>query len=647
MDATRQSKTPTFKQGKDSEINWESFNGGFNSLYKPTELRPNELAQADNLMLIGKGTPTGRWGSALYNLAGTGHVRLLDAFYNTQDSKNDLLAVTDMGYLVKKSGASYSIITGASFASGYNYQSTQLGGYTYIANNPGPFLRYDGSSLIPYQGLSSPTNVSVAKLSGASGYSSYSWVVTAVSTVGETLSSTAKTLSNLPLSMASAYVRLTWDAVSSGPSVLSGYNIYRGQQGDETLLASLGRTETTYVDQGDPNSEVVQPQVDTTEGPVGKYIMKMGDRIVMAGFPDEPSLIKVSARYPYQDNFTALYGGGDTPVAPDDGDDITGIGLQHLQTATPFIIVYKKHATYVVSLGSVSVGNYSLLDLQVHPLTYTAGASSGDTVIPVENDFFAFGKKGLYSTGQEPQFLNQIRTNEISARIRPYVQGLTDGELSEATAGYIDYKYLLSFASRKETMIYDYQRACFMGPWKTPFGITKWFKYYDTDGAEKWLAGADNGNVYEFAGSYTSDNGTTIAKTLRTSKNSFGLFEQMKMLKMIYLLFRNCRGITSVNILAEGRDGNTTVTKSFNITSQLGSGGWGGDLWGDAEWGDTDATVTLTGEELARYSLIFKQFRVIQVEVVSTEPNSNFEFLAFKATAVPLGGQSMSSKLKV
>jgi hypothetical protein len=650
--ASRSIKYPTFKPQKDSEISWDSFNGGLNTLYRPTELRPNELAQADNIMLVGKGTPTGRWGSTSYFLAGTGRVRLLNAFYNSGNasgaSTNQLLAITDQGLLNKKTSASYTSLLGASFASGYVYQSAELGNNLYIANSPNSLLKYDGTNIIPYVGLSAPTNVSVAFLSGATGYNTYSWVITSISQVGETLGSLNKTITLMPFSMASAYVKVSWNTVSATASALVGYNIYRGTPGNERYLASVDYNQTTYLDTGAPASNLtLVPLTDTTTGPKAKYILKVGDRVVLAGFPDEPSKILVSGRYPYHDKFSALDGGGYAFVSPDDGDEITGIGLQHIQTTTPLIVIYKKYSTYVMTLGNIQLGNFVILDLQVYLLTASSGASSADTVISVENDVFSFGRKGLYSTGQEPQFLNQIRTNEISARIRPYVQGLSDADFKEATAGYIDYKYLLSFPSRKETMVYDYQRACFYGPWKTPFGITKWLRYFDSDGSERWLAGADDGYVYEMASSYISDSGTIITKTLRTRKEDFGEFNQMKMMKYMYLLFRNVRGQTNVSLLAEGRDGNTTVTKNFTLSSSMGSSGWGNDQWGQALFGDTEATVSVTGEELARYSLLFKQFRVFQIEVTTTVANSNFEFLQFKTSAVPLGPQSLPTTLKV
>lgn len=638
---------PKFVPNKDLELNWDNFSGGWNNLFKPTELRGNELAQADNLMLIGKGTPTGRWGSAVYNLAGTtGRVRLLDAYYNSLTSTNLLLAITDQGYLTQKNGASYTIITGASFASGTNYQSTQLGNNTYIAAASQGFLKFNGSALIPYTAISNPTNVSLVMLSYVSGFNTYSWLVTATSATGETLTSPAKSLASLPLDLTSTAVRVTWNAVNAS---LTGYNIYRGTPGNETYIASVDPTATQYIDTGAPSSDTLfPPLVDTTGGVKAKYILKYDDRLVLAGVAGDPSRVYMSGRYPYHDRFTAIDGGGYTYVTPNDGDDITGLGLANIQSQQPLLVVYKNNSTHIVTIGTITLGGYSILDMNSHVLTNSAGVSSGDTVVGVENDTFSFGKKGLYSTGQEPSYLNQIRTNEISARIRTYIQNLSESDLKEASAFYADYKYVLSFPTLRETVIYDRQRGAFMGPWKTPFGVTKWLRYFDGSGVERYLAGTDIGPyIREFSSSYITDSGTAIAKVMRTKKEDLGNWSIMKMLKYFYFLLRNVRGSVTVNLRIEERSGNTVTTKTATITSQLGDGGWGGDMWGNAQFGQTDATIVLSGDELARYSLIYKQFRVVQVEVTASAANSNFEFLGIRMTAQGLGSSSLPSSLKV
>jgi len=650
-------RIPTYKPTKDVNQEVDSFNGGLNTIFKPTELKPNELAQADNLMLIGAGTPTGRWGSTPYFLAGEhGKVRLLDAYYNSLTSTNILFSITDDGILSKKSGASYSPVLGASFASGYNYNSIELGGNSYIAGATLPLVKFDGSVLLPYTGLSRPTNVSIAQLSSASGTTQWSWIVTATSKVGETLSSVAKTLASLPLDLTTTSIKVTWNQVSAASGTLQGYNLYRGLPGDETWIATVGPSETSYIDTGSPQSNVIfPPNSDTTQGIRAKYILKFDDRIILAGIQGEPSRVYISARYPYHDRFSAADGGGYIEVSPYDGDDITGLGIAGNQgmssggSAPPSsaILVFKGNSTHRVVLSQITLGNFLILDPQAQLLTSSNGCSSGDTVQAVENDSFYFGRKGLQTVGQEQNFLNQIRTNELSARIRTYIQSLSDEDFKTACAGYIDNKYLLSFPRKKETMIYDRERACFMGPWKTPWGITKWFKYFDESGNERWLAGTDSQYVQLFNSGLLSDNGTAIAKTLRTKKDSIGRWSVMKVLKLFYVLFRNVRGSVTVNLRIETPNGITVTTKSFNISSSLGVSGWGTDQWGTQQYGQSNATVTITGDELVRWAQIYKTCRVLQVEVISTDANANWEFLGMRYTAQSLGDNSLPATTRV
>lgn len=653
-----QVKTPTYTPAKDREVRWDNFKGGWNNLFKPTELKPNELSQADNLMLVGEGVPSGRWGSSIYHLAGShGRVRLLDAYYNSLASQNYLLAITDSGYLTAKANASYSIITGASFASGVNYQSTQLANSLYFSAASLPFVKFNGTNLIPYLAISNPTNVSVARLSAASGFTTYSWVITALSQTGETMGSVTKTLASLPLDLTQTSIKVSWDAVSTASGVLKGYNVYRGFAGDETLLASVDSSTTQYYDNGQANADTIfVPTADTTSGIRAKYILRFDDRLVLAGIVGQPSRVYISARYPQHDVFTAIDGGGYIDVSPDDGDDITGLGIAGNQgmstggTAPPAsaVLVFKNNSVHRVVLDYATIGSYNVLSPQAQLLTSSNGCSSADTVKAVENDTFYFGRKGLYTVGQEPNFLNQIRTNELSARIRPYVRDLSDDDFRNASAGYIDNKYLLSFPSKKETIIYDRERGAFMGPWKTPWGITKWLKYYDASGNEKWLAGTDTGPyVQEFSSSYQSDNGTAISKILRTKKEDMGDWSIFKVLKLFYVLFRNVRGSVTINLRIEDRTGNTVTTKSFNISSELGAGGWGNDQYGDQQYGQSDATVTLTGDELVRWAQIYKNCRVVQVEVQSSNASDNWEFLGVRMTAQPLGDSSLPASTRV
>ncbi|PWT73670.1 MAG: hypothetical protein C5B59_12820 [Bacteroidetes bacterium] len=651
--------TPPFKPSKDNNVRWTGFSGGLNTFFKPTELRPNELAQADNIMLVGSGVPTGRWGSQLYNQAGeAGRIRLLDAYYNSLTSTNTLLAMTDSGYMTKLNGASYTIITGASWPSGSNLQSVELGNNTYIAGVSASFVKFNGTNLIPYTALGIPTNVSVAQLSSASGFNTYSWLVTALSQTGETTPSVSMQLASLPLNLTTTSIKVTWNTVSANASILTGYNIYRGFPGLETWIASAPPSATQFYDNGTPNSPTLfPPTTNTTGGIQAKYILKFGDRLVLAGVAGDPSRIYVSGRYPLHDQFSVFSGGGYTLISPNDGDDITGLGITGNQIigtnpSAAAILVFKKNATHRVTLSTVTLGSYNILDFQVQLLTNTAGASSGDTVMSVENDTYFFGRKGLYSVGMEAQYLNQIRTNELSFRVRDYARGLSAADYNDAAAGYMDNKYLVSFPARQETLMYDRERSAF-GKWKTPWGITKWLRYFDGSATETWLAGSDSTagigkpTIYWMSPSFISDNGAAIGKVLQTRKEDMGDWSIFKVLKLFYVLFRNVRGNVNVALRIENRSGITIQAKTFAIAGQLGTGGWGDDQWGSQQWGQSEATIVITGDELARYSNIFKNVRVAQVQVSSTDANANWEFLAVRMTSQPLGDQSLPAADKV
>lgn len=646
---------PKFKPGKDLQVMYDTFEGGWVNFARPTELEPDELAQADNIMLVGKGTPSGRWGSQKYYLSGeTGKNRFLGAFYKSQTSTNRLLSITDDGILSYRSGASYAYITGASFPSGSIVDGTQLGGNFYLQGGPSRTLvRFDGTSLVEYNTLTTPANVLVTNLSGVSGTKVQGYRVSANSDAGETLASTSVQLVNLPQNLADTSVQITWNTVSAPSGTLKSYSLYRGNPGDETWIATVGADETQFLDDGVQQSDTIFPaNSNTTGGPRAKYILKYDDRLVLAGFEDEPSLVLISGRYPYQDRFNWADGGGFIYVDPDGGEDITALaqaGTQGSDNVASSILVFKDNSVHRIVLNTVNLGNFVVLDPQVQILTSSNGASSHRSVTPVENDTFYFGRKGLYSVGQEANFLNQIRTNEISARIRPYIESLSKTDFDEANSSYISNKYLLSFPSRKETIVYDRERRCFLGPWKTPWGITQWLKYYNPAGNEKWLAAVSNTKpeVWEFSESLQNDGGTARSLIARTKKEDLDSWSIMKIIKLVYVLFRNVRGQVTVNIRLETRSGLTVTQKSFTLTSTLGSAGFGTNQWGLIEYGNTTGSVSLSGDELVRWTQLYKQARVIQLEVISTGTNSNWEFLGTRFTAQPLGDSSLSSDTRV
>jgi len=625
-----------FKPAGTVEITYDGFNGGLNTFFVDTEIKRNELSTADNTMLIGKGVLTGRWGSENYFLAGSGSVRLLDEYNNLQTGQAELLAITDMGYLVKKSGASYSIIGGASFASGTVLSGTQLGNNYYVVDKNQNMVKYNGTNLVPYIGLATPTLSSVSRLSSATGTTTWSYRLTALTTSGETLPSTAVLVTNSPADYTLINNFITWSALSAASGILTGYALYRGLPGEETLITTLGSAATTYNDRGDPQSDTIfPPTTDTTKGPRAKYIKRFEDRLVVSGIYNDPTMVMISGKYPYQDRFNWNYGGGYVRVSPDSGDEISGIEVAGTTsigaTTNSSILVFMKERSFQMVLPTVELGTFLVLNPTYQEIA-PIGASSFNGITNIRNNTFYFGREGIQTVGSEAAYLNQVRTKEISARIRPIVQSYTDDIKNSASGGYMDYKYLLSF-NNKETIVYDYERACFVGIWKTPFTITKWYKYIDSDEIENYLAGADDGYVKKFTTVLHTDNGTKINKTIRFKREDFNRFNVMKTIQSFYLLFRNISGTVNVNFIIEDKNGLRTVAKSINIESTTGRTGWGTSLWGVKKWGRTINSVVAFLGDIIRWGYLYKTARTLLLEITTTDTLSNFEFVSFKATA--------------
>ena len=640
---------PKYTPRQTLEADWNTFRDGLNLIKRPTELKRSEYSKGDNMMLIGTGVPTGRWGTSEYFTANaTGSIRGFGIYRNATNGTpiREIIALTDEGYLAKKNGTTSTRINGVSYPSGSEVRSEQLGNKLYFFSKDLAMVEYNGDSLIVNATLPAPVGLQATRISGATGPSTISWKITTLGpNGGETTPSTSIQLPMMPEDLTTNAIRLTWSLTSVAS--LSGFSIYRGLQGDETALATVGPTTYSYIDVGDPASELtLAPITNTTGGVKSPIVRRVNDRFVCRDSVEGSKLL-ISGRYPNHTKFSWADGGGYIYIEPDSGQDIVDVGVQ---SGSNKIIVYKEYSHFALELTTITVGNYVILDPTYAPISNSIGTSSPDTVIPVENDIFYFGRKGLYVTGYEPNFLTIIRTNEISAPIRPYLAGLSDNDYKSACAFYVDNKYVLSFPDRKEMVVYDRERGRFVGIWKLPYGIRKMIKFVDDSGTERWVLGASQNNkVYTFETSVKSDNGTTISKIFHTNKESFQTWKDLKTIEFFNILLRNITGEVNVNIYIEDRDGVTRNVKTFTITgtSIAGETGWGSPLWGGGTWGTFRGNSVSGSDEFVRWGTLFKQGRLLYIEISCTEANSNFELLSANISAKRQGRGSLSSSQRV
>ncbi len=627
------------------QADWNTFKGGLNVLLRQTEIKDNELAQADNLKLVGLGVPTKREGTANYFLTapsvatGTQRVRGLKGviFASGASGVNELLAVSDWGFLVKKNGASYSMIQGASYASGYNVEMVQSFNNVYVVNGFNALTKYNGATIFPFTMISKPTGVQVTNLSGVSGTFTRSFRVSAFNSVGETIASDAVLIANTPQDLTTTTLRLTW-TTSSPASQVAGYGVYGYDQGDERLITTINPSTLRFDYQGTPEpSNVVFPSAaDTTAGPVAKYLISHKDKVVLGNIDGFPSRIMWSGGGVNIDKFNWRFGGGYVDIDKDSGDIVTGL-IEYQDT----IIVFKERSVWQVTLSTID----ELVIPTVKMIVRGVGCVSHRTIKHVENDVFFLSRKGVFTLGNEANYVgNALRTNELSAKIRPIFQSISTSQLNLCAGIYQNNKYRVAYPTdtsgiNKEEIIYDRERLSWMGPNSYPAAPAIYETYYDGMNKENLVWGDTQDNmVTEFSDAYSNDKGVKIQTSLLTKKTAMGNTFKFKEFKNLYSNWRNVFGTPFVNIILETRDGAVGSAETFSITASNAGVGWGFDRWGTFKWGDSAGAGSAQGSnDLVRRTIINKPGRTLQIEITTTGNNDKYELLSLQIQAQERG----------
>ncbi len=634
-----------YKTPKTLQLDWDNFKGGLNTLLRQTEIKDNELAQCDNLKLVGQGVPTKREGSDNYFLTapsvatGSQMVRGLKGvlFASGASGVNELLAISDWGMLVKKSGASYSIIPGASYASGYNAEMVQVYNQVYIVNGLDNLTKYSGVTIYGYTPISKPTGVTCTNLSGVSGTFTRAFRISAFNAVGETIASDEVLIENTPQDLIDTTLRLNW-TTSSPASAVAGYGIYGYDSGDNRFITTVDFSTLRYDYSGvpEPSQIVTAPPADSTAGPVAKYVITFKDKIVLGNLVDRPSAIAWSGGGSWVDKFNYKYGGGDVDIDKDSGDVITGL-IEFQDT----IVVFKERSVWQVTLAASG----ELVIPTVKMIIRGVGAVSHRTIKHVENDVFFLSRRGVFTLGNEAQYIgNVLRTNELSAKVRPIFATLTTSQLKNACAVYQDNKYRLSYPSGGNTknnkeIVYDRERLAWVGPNTYPALPAIYEVYYDSDNKENLVWGdTDDNFVTHYSSAYPNDKGVKIQTALLTKKTAMKNPFSFKQFKNIFTNWRNVFGSPFVNIILEGRDGATQSADSFTIVGSTSGVGWGFDKWGTIKWGNTLGAGSASGSnDLAKRTRLNKIGRTVQVEVTTVGANDKYELLAVQIKGQELG----------
>lgn len=499
----------------------ESWIKGLNTLVSNTQIKPNELSDAIDIQLVEDGkVQCPRDGQAVY-------------------------------------GSTWSDVTGYTYTAGLDVEAVQAYDRLYLANGTDPLTYYDGSNIISFTAITAP-GAPTATRTGTDGTYTYSYKITAVTAVGETLPSAAGTQTcNASKLDTSTYMTVAWSAVTNA----IGYNVWGRKDSQWYFMAYVeGNGSVSYVDKGQdtPTESFIPPEANTTGGVIGKYIEMYKNTLFVFGDPNSPTRLYYSGGGDKINDFSINGGGGFIDVSKNDGQ--MGTGLKVFKDS---LLVFKDRSIYKFSFTSASLP-------QIEQVNSSVGAINQRSIVAVENDVFFASDRGIFTIGNEAGFaFDVLRTNELSAKVRSVFQSIESTRLNKIAAVYatkantnlVIYSYTPSGGTKNsDAIVYDRERLAWY-QW-TNIGANCWTQYYDSSNEMHVLYGDDSGDSVNEILTGTDDFGSAIHGHFKTWADTAKAGEQYKALKNVHLMIRKPSGSIKVNIIKDGVTTAQTVTLS-------------------------------------------------------------------------------------
>jgi len=565
----------------------DSWIRGLNLLTSQTEIRPNELSVAKDIILVENGkVQCPRPGQEYYGDESGSKVTGIFPFYKS-DGTNRLVRTsgTKLQYL---NGSTWTDITGMTYTTTLDTEAITAYDRLYIVNGTDVLSYYDGSTITAFTEISAPNAPTVTR-TGTSGSYTFSYKVTAVTAVGETTGSTAGTSTlNQSTLDASNYMSISWSAVTNA----IGYNLYGRKDSKWYFMTYLeGNGSTSYVDKGalTPQELFTPPEGNTTGGPRGADIEVYKDTLFIFGDPNNPSRLYYSAGGDLINDFSVSNGGGFIDISKNDGQK--GMALQPYKNV---LLCFKENSVYQFAF------NDSLPSIT--QITASVGCASRRSVVAVENDiFFYAGERGVYSIGNQEGFaFDVLRTNEISTKVRPLIQSIESTRRDNVSAIYstVANSNLVIFCYTEaggtynnKALVYDRERYAWY-EWNN-IQANSWTMYRDSTGGMHTLYGDDNSGYVKEILVGSDDFGSAIQGTFALQGVSFKEPSVYKKLKKLDIILREPTGFVQLTVIKDGITEELTVP----ITTVTPTINWGHYVFGEFLLGESFGTGVSTQDE--------------------------------------------------
>lgn len=557
--------------------------GGLNTFQDETLLKDSELSEAKNIILDIDGIAP-RPGTTVYNTTDAGGRIQGEIGYYKSDGTREHLIMCDGRLKKYNSGTgAFDNIGAKVWDTTADVEFVQARDNIYIFNGVDELSYYDGSTITTFTALTTPGAPTVTP-TGTTGSTDYSYRISAINAVGETLASTATAITNGTSSLsATNYNSISWSAVSGATQ----YNVYgRFATGfTESYMATVS-DGVTYNDKGqdDPSLSILPPEGNTTEGVIGTAGIFGISRLFVFGDPDQPSRLYYGGVGTNIHNFSgSTEGGGWVDVFRNDGAQIRAI--------RPFqggVIVWKDNAIYKFSFTSVVLNEEQVQVPQLEEITHSFGGISQRGTLAVENDIIFPAKKdgrlAFYSLGNQENYAGSVlRTNELSIKVSEYLRDVDVSSLPQTASFYFNNIY--GCAVTKSGAANNNRIWCLdtrFGAWVYWEGIKPgvFATYEDSSGNVNLYYGDDtDGYLYKMFQDARNDNGSAISVNFQTKAFNQKIFHKFKRYYNPTFQFKevNRSGSISGEIYVDG----AILSGGFSVNQQTSGGaGVGAELVG-------------------------------------------------------------------
>lgn len=356
----------------------------------------------------------------------------------------------------------------------------------------------------------------------------------------------------------------------------------------------------------------------------------------LGDFTNASGTLSTSAEVPSATVFAGT-GANFIDVNPGDGDKITGFAKYQ-----GVLIIFKERAIYQMTIASGGTAT-------VTQITGSSGCVSHKSIDNVENDIFYLSRRGYYVLGNEPNYFNSIRSNELSSRINPIIQTISSANLSRVASIFSDFRFYSSITSggattNNKTLIYD--RRYLAWSQVDYINANAFTEYIDSTGAKHlYFASDDSAYVYEISDSYYSANSVAIDSYWVSKAFDIGKFDLNKRWIDVTILFRQISGTVGVTIYSD----DDSIVKTTSIGASSSASGTLGDVeFGASSFGGEGlASSGLTTNNVPYRIKINKKSRTIKIKFDCPGLNDTFTVLGFVFTYVPYNHYSFASEYKI